>query len=241
MHNPLEQFEINSIFELHAFGMNLSFSNSSLLMAFALLVILAFALVSTRGIQIIPGRMQAAGELFYNTVHSMVRGTAGRSGDRFMPFILSLFAFILVGNLLGMLPYSFTTTSHLAVTFALAAFIFISVTAIGIVRHGTKFLRLFLPSGTPMLMAPLMIFIELFAYLARPLSLSVRLAANMTAGHIILKILASMIIMSSVVIKVLPFALLTVLTGFEFFIAILQAYIFTILTCVYLNDALNLH
>lgn len=241
MHNPLEQFEIHPIIELHLFGYDISFTNSSLFMTFAFLVIFAFVMLSVCNIKLIPGRMQAVAEMFFNMVNDMVIGTSGKKAEKFVPFILSLFAFILTANLLGMIPYSFTVTSHLAVTFGLAIFIFLGVTIIGIVKHGVKFLELFLPSGTPILMAPLMIFIELFAYLARPISLSVRLAANMTAGHIILKILASMIIMSSIFIKVLPFALLTVLTGFEFFIAALQAYIFTILTCVYLNDALNLH
>lgn len=241
MHNPLEQFEIHPIIELSLFGLDISFTNSSFFMVLALFAITIFVICSVRNVKLIPGRMQAAAEMFYNTVNGMVMGTAGKRGEKFIPFILSLFSFILVANLLGMIPYSFTVTSHLAVTFGLAAFIFIAVTCIGIFLHGAKFFELFLPSGTPIFMAPLMIFIELFAYLARPISLSVRLAANMTAGHIILKILASMVIMSSVFIKVLPFALLTVLTGFEFFIAVLQAYIFTILTCVYLNDALNLH
>lgn len=241
MHSPLEQFEIKPILELSILGQDISFTNSSLFMTAALFLITLFTFAGTRKIALIPGRMQAAAEMFYNLVHSMVHSTSGKKGEKFVPFIMSLFAFILTANLLGMVPYSFTVTSHIAVTFALAGFIFISVTVIGFVKHGTKFFSLFLPSGTPILMAPLMIFIELFAYLARPMSLSVRLAANMTAGHIILKILASMVIMSAVVLKVLPFALLTILTGFEFFIAILQAYIFTILTCVYLNDALNLH
>lgn len=241
MHSPLEQFEIHPIIDLNIFGVDVSFTNSSLFMVIAFALICVFVFFSVRNIAVIPGRMQAAAEMFYNMVHDMVIGTSGSAGKKFIPFIMSLFAFILVANLLGMIPYSFTVTSHLAVTFSLAAFIFIGVTLLGIFLHGTKFFQLFLPSGTPILMAPLIIFIELFAYLARPISLSVRLAANMTAGHIILKILASMVIMSSVVLKVLPFALLTVLTGFEFFIAILQAYIFAILTCVYLNDALNLH
>ena len=140
-----------------------------------------------------------------------------------------------------MIPGSFTATSHIAVTFAMAATIFVVITMIGIYKHGVHFMSLFMPSGTPPFLMPLIFIVELFAYLARPISLSLRLAANMTAGHIVLKVIASFVIMCGALLGFMPFGLLIVLTAFEFFIAILQAYIFTILTCVYLNDALNLH
>jgi len=165
-----------------------------------------------------------------------------KDADRFLPLLWTLFFFILVGNLLGMLPYSFTVTSHIIVTFALALFIFVACTVLAIIKHGPfKFLHSFLPEGTPWWMAPLMYFIELFSYLARPVSLSVRLAANMMAGHTMLKVIAGFVAMLGVLGGWLPFALLLVLTGFEIGIAVLQAYIFTVLTCVYLNNALHLH
>ncbi len=241
MHNPLEQFEIKKIIDISIAGIDLSFTNSSLMMCIILIAGITLLFLSARKINATPSRLQSAAELFYNMVSDMVIGTAGTRGKKYIPFVFTLFLFLLLANLLGMIPYSFTVTSHLAVTLGLSTVVFIGVTVIGFIRHGTHFLSFFLPEGTPIIMAPLMIFIELFAYLARPISLSVRLAANMTAGHIILKVLASMIIMSGYLLGVLPFVLLTILSGFEIFIAVLQAYIFTILTCVYLNDALNLH
>lgn len=240
MHNPLDQFKIIDLFHITIGSWDISFTNSALFMLIALLVSIIFMYLGTRRADIIPKRMQSATEMLWNMTSNMVSSTSGDSGVKFVPFIFTLFLFILICNLLGMVPYSFTVTSHIAVTFGLAIFIFISITLIGFIKHGTHFLSLFLPSGTPIIMAPLMIFIELFAYLARPVSLSIRLAANMTAGHIILKILASMVIMSGI-FGILPFTLLTILSGFEIFIAVLQAYIFTILSCVYLSDALNLH
>lgn len=240
MHNPLEQFKIVKIFQINIGHWDISFTNSAMFMLIALLISIIFMYIGTRKADIIPKRMQSATEMLWNMTSNMVSSTSGDSGEKFAPFIFTLFLFLLMCNLLGMIPYSFTVTSHLAVTFGLAIFIFISITLIGFIRHGMHFLSLFLPSGTPIIMAPLMIFIELFAYLARPVSLSIRLAANMTAGHIILKILASMVIMSGF-FGILPFTLLTILSGFEIFIAVLQAYIFTILSCVYLSDALNLH
>lgn len=241
MHSPLEQFKIKKILPLELFGYDISFTNSSLMMLIILAIIGAVALLTTRRPALIPGRLQVLGESIYGLVHDMVSSTCGAKGEKFVPFIMTLFLFILTANLLGMIPGSFTITSHIAVTFGLAAVIFIGITIIGFIVQGFGFLRLFLPEGTPGFMAPLIIFIEFFAFLARPVSLSIRLMANMTAGHIILKILASMIIMSGIMIKFFPLVLLTVITGFEFFIAILQAYIFTILTCVYLNDALHSH
>ena len=170
----------------------------------------------------------------------MILGTAGEDAKKYIPFVFTLFMFILTCNLLGMLPFSFTVTSHIIVTFGMAIVVFVGVTIIGFMRHGFHYLSLFLPSGTPIAMAPLMIFTEFFAYMVRPVSLSVRLAANMTAGHIVMKVIASFVIMAPI-IGVVPFALLTVLTGFELFVAVLQAYIFTILSCVYLTDAVKLH
>lgn len=240
MHNPMEQFEVKRIFPFELLGYDLSFTNASMMMAINLLAIFFILIISARRVNIIPSRMQMVGESIYGLIDDMILGTAGRDAKKYMPFIFSLFMFILTCNLLGMLPFSFTVTSHIIVTFAMAIVVFVGVTIIGFARHGFHYLSLFLPSGTPMVMAPLMIFTELFAYMVRPVSLSVRLAANMTAGHIVMKVIASFVIMAGIA-GVLPFALLFALTGFEIFVAVLQAYIFTILSCVYLTDAIKLH
>jgi F-type H+-transporting ATPase subunit a len=185
--------------------------------------------------------MQSAGEMVYELVSNIIEGSAGSEGKKYLPVIFTVFIFILFCNLVGMIPYSFAVTSHIIVTFAVAFCVFIAITALGFAKHGFHYLSLFLPEGTPIIMAPLMIVIELFSYLSRPVSLSVRLAANMTAGHIVIKLLASFVIMGGLGLGIFPFAFLTILQGFEIFVAVLQAYIFTILSCVYLNDAINLH
>ena len=241
--NPLEQFAIQyyttGIPEIA--GMNLNFSNSSLFMVLVVLAVSMFLLGGVRRKDLVPGRWQSMAEISYEMVSATVRDNVGQSGREYFPFIFTLFMFVLFGNLLGMLPYSFTITSHIAVTFALAMFIFVAVTAIAIIKHRSKFFGFFLPHGTPWWMAPLMVFIELFAYLARPVSLSIRLAANMMAGHTMLKVIAGFVTGLGFLMGWAPIVLLVVLTGFEIFVAVLQAYIFTVLTCVYLNDAIHLH
>lgn len=241
-HSPLAQFEVKSLVRMpELFGFNIDFTNASLFMVFAVFAIWALLALSMRGRALVPGRWQSMVESLYGFVAGTVRDNCGKEGKAYFPFIFTLFMFILFCNLLGMVPYSFTVTSHIIVTFALAIFIFLSVTMIAILKHGLgKFLGFFLPEGTPLWMAPMMYVIELFSYLARPVSLSVRLSANMMAGHTMLKVIAGLVV-SFGLIGVAPFALLIVLTGFEIFVAILQAYIFTVLTCVYLNDALHLH
>ncbi len=240
MHNPLAQFTVKPLIDIKIFGYDISFTNSSLFMCVTLLIICIMCLLQGRKGRVVPGRIQMINELVYDMVVNMVDSTSGKNGLPYVPFILSLYLFILLCNLSGMLPGAFTVTSHITITFALAIFIFCSVTILGFIKHGLHYLKLFLPEGTPIVLMPLMFIIELFAYLARPVSLSLRLAANMTAGHIILKVIASFVIMAGFV-GIFPFALLVVLDGFEIFIALLQAYIFSILTCVYLSDALNLH
>lgn len=240
MSSPLHQFEIQPIIPMEILGHNVAFTNSSLMMVLSLAFIFFMLGLSTYKTNVIPSRMQILGESIYGLINEMVLGTAGSDATKYIPFIFTLFMFILTCNLLGMLPFSFTVTSHIIVTFAMAIVVFVGVTLIGFARHGFHYLSLFLPSGTPIVMAPLMIFTEFFAYMVRPVSLSVRLAANMTAGHIVMKVIASFVIMAPI-IGVVPFALLTVLTGFELFVAVLQAYIFTILSCVYLTDAVKLH
>ncbi|MBI1276089.1 F0F1 ATP synthase subunit A [bacterium] len=241
-HSPLAQFEIKPLYELPLlFGYDISFTNASLFMVLAAASVMLFVALGMRTLELLPGRLQSTVEMSYEFIANMIRDNVGAKGVKYFPFIFTIFMFVLACNLLGMIPYSFTVTSHIAVTFAMAGFIFIMVTLIAFIKHGTHFLAFFLPKGTPWWMAPMMYLIELFAYLARPISLSVRLAANMLAGHTMLKVIAGFVIMLGVIGGWAPLALLVVLSGFEIFIAVLQAYIFTVLTCVYLNDALNLH
>jgi F-type H+-transporting ATPase subunit a len=242
-HSPLAQFEIKPLVPFEIGGVNLSFTNSSLWMILAILAITALLLPAARKQALVPGRLQGTAEMLHEFVTNMISEVAGREGLKYFPFIFTLFMFVLLSNLLGMIPVvSFTTTSHIAVTFSLAVFIFLAVTMIAIFKHGLiKFLHFFVPEGTPFVMIPLLFFIELFSYLARPVSLSIRLAANMMAGHVTMKVIAGLIITFGLIGVGTMFPLLIFLTGFEIAIAIIQAYIFTILTCVYLNDALHLH
>jgi F-type H+-transporting ATPase subunit a len=241
-HSPLEQFEIKSIFgggEQGDVGL-LTFTNSSLTMVLALGLISAFLILGMRRGALVPGRMQSLAEMSYEFIAGLISDTVGAEGRRYFPIIFTLFMFILFGNLLGMLPYSFTFTSHIIVTFALALIVFIGVTVLAIVKHGIHFFSFFVPPGAPIAMWPLLIPIEVISYLSRPISLSVRLFANMLAGHTLLKVIAGFIGLLGV-FGILPFALVVALTGLEILIAFLQAYVFAILTCLYINDALHLH
>lgn len=241
-HSPLEQFKIKYYTDVpEIFGANLNFSNSSMFMVFVVIAVSLFLMLSMKRRELVPGRWQNMAELSYELIAGMIKDNVGNEGKPYFPIIFSLFMFVLFCNLFGMIPYSFTVTSHISITFALAAMVFIGVTVIAIVKHGLKFFGFFLPEGTPWWMAPLMYFIELFAYLARPVSLSIRLAANMMAGHTMLKVIAGFVVTLGITLGWAPLLMLVVLTGFEIFVAVLQAYIFTVLTCVYLNDALHLH
>ncbi|MCP5369110.1 MAG: F0F1 ATP synthase subunit A [Rickettsiaceae bacterium] len=241
MHNPLEQFKIQKLFEIELWGFDISITNSTLFMLLASVAIVIYFIIATRNELIIPSKLQVSAEMLYSFIHDLVIQNSGNKGKDFVPAIFSLFLFILLCNLLGMLPYGFTVTSHIIVTFALAMIIFLGITIVGFYKNGIHFLSLFLPPSVPLWLAPLIIIIELFTYLARPISLSLRLAANMIAGHILLKVIAGFVISLSIYLKFVPMPLIVILIGFEIFIAILQAYIFAILSCVYLNDALNLH
>lgn len=240
-HSPLEQFKIREIIDIELFGYNASITNSSIFMILAGLFIVLFFTISFQGKKLIPSRLQLSGELVYNMISNMLDQSVGLKGRKFIPLIFTIFMFILTCNLLGMIPYGFTVTSHISITFAMAMMIFLLVTILGLYLHGWHFFSLFLPAGTPWWLAPLMVVIELFAYLARPVSLSLRLAANMVAGHVLLKVMAGFVVSMAIYLKFLPIPFLVVFIGFEIFVAILQAYIFTILSCVYLNDAINLH
>ena len=238
--NPLHQFEIHKIVDHSLVGYDLSFTNSAMYMLAAVFVIVSFFYIAARKATIIPGKLQAVAETIIQFVDNTLFESTGPKGKPFFPFIFSVFIFILTLNLFGMMPYAFTVTSHIIVTFAMAALIFIIIIATGFVKHGLHFFSLFLPNGTPIYMAPILVVIEFVSFLSRPISLSIRLAGNMIAGHVLLKVLASFVIMMGIG-GLLPMSFMVVMVGFEIFVAILQAYIFTILTCVYLNDAINLH
>lgn len=240
MHSPLEQFKIKALIPLQIGNFDLSFTNSSLFMFLSLAFIFALLTIGTRKISLIPSRLQSANEMLFELVEDLVIGTSGPDARKYIPFIFSIFMFILSCNLLGLLPGSFAVTTHIAVTFSMAIVVFLGVTLVGIIRHGFHFLSLFVPQGSPIWLMWLIIPIEILSYFIRPFSLSLRLAANITAGHIMMKVIASFVLMLGI-FGILPLTLLTLLTGFEIVVAILQAYIFTILSCIYLSDAIKLH
>ena len=238
---PLHQFEISSIYDIKLANTDISFTNSALSMVFAVLVSSVLFYLGSKKNGETPNRIQVFVEMSYDFIANMVRDNVGNGGKMFFPFIFTLFLFILFGNLLGMVPYNFTYTSHIIVTFGMAGFVFISVTLIGLLKHGLKFFSFFMPSGVPIALLPIIIPIEVISYFVRPISLSLRLFANMMAGHTMLKVFASFIVLLGFIGGWAPLILVVVLTGFEIMIAVLQAYVFTILCCLYLNDALNLH
>lgn len=241
-HGPMHQFEITRLSDkLEVFGFDASFTNSSLFMVIAAGLIVAFLSFAMRSRALVPGRMQSIAEMSYEFIANMIRENVGQDGMKYFPFVFSLFVFILVLNLLGMIPGTFTVTSHIVVTFALAALVFLVVTAIGFARHGAGYLKLFVPEGVPIWLMPLIVPIELISYLIRPVSLSVRLFANMMAGHTMLKVFAGFAVLLPSVAKAAPVIFTVAFTGLEFVVAFLQAFIFTVLTCIYLNDAVNMH
>ena len=240
--NPMHQFIVYRIGpEISLGNVDISFTNASLFMIISALAIISVFFAGTRRKAVIPTKIQLLTELSYTLVSKMISDTAGSKAKPYFPFIFSLFMFVLFCNMLGMLPYSFTVTSHIIVTFALAAIIFIGVTIIGFVNHGVGYLKLFIPSGVPVVLLPLIVIIEIISYLARPVSLSVRLFANMMAGHTMLKVFGGFVISLGIIGGWLPLSFTVALIGLEVLIAFLQAYVFAILTCIYLNDALNLN
>ena len=243
MASPLEQFEIVDLSKpLFMIGKTpIAFTNSAAFMLVAVGVASLFLIAAGSQKKLVPGRLQGMAEMLYDMVAGMIRDNVGDAGKKYFPFMFTLFIFILFGNLLGMIPYSFTYTSHIAVTFGLAFSIFVVITLIGIFKHGFHFLSLFFPHGAPLWTAPILIPIELVSYFSRPVSLSVRLFANMTVGHVLLKVLAGFVIALGFIGGWVPLIGLVGITALEFLVAGLQAYIFTILCCIYLNDALHLH
>lgn len=239
--SPLEQFVIRPLVPLHIGGVDISFSQSALWMGISVLLITLLMVLSVRGKALIPGRWQNIPEMLYEFIFGMVSTNLGDEARKYFPFVFSVYMIVLMGNLLGMVPYSFTYTSHIIVTGALALTVFALATGVGIVRHGLHFFSLFLPKGLPWALMPLIVVIEVISYLSRPISLSVRLFANMVAGHTMLKVFAGFSVMLGVVLGVLPMVVNVALYGLEIMIAFIQAYVFAILTCIYLKDAIELH
>lgn len=248
-HSPLDQFKVEPLEIVPGLpriaGYDIAFTNSALFMVLTVALSALFFHLGVRRGAMIPGRMQSLVEIYYEFIGNMVRENIGPKGRAFFPFVFTLFTFILFANVLGMIPGGFTLTSHIAVTFTMAIIIFIGCTIVGFVKHGSHFLHLFLPAGAPKAMLIMLVPIELMSYLVRPVTLSLRLAGNMTAGHILLKVVAgfipNLIGAGLAAVSILPFILMLAFVGFEFFVAGLQAYIFALLTCIYLNDAINMH
>jgi F-type H+-transporting ATPase subunit a len=244
MIDPIEQFDIDKIFTIgHIGNQEIAFTNSSAYMLLAVAVVALLMLGAGR--QLVPGRFQSMAELSYEFVANTIRTTAGSEGMKFFPLVFSLFMFICVSNMIGVIPYNFTIASHIVVTAALAMLVFLTVLIYGFYKNGLKFFKIFVPSGIPIFILPLVVFIEVFSFFLRPISHSVRLFANMLAGHIALKVFASFIpLLAGLGIAgyagaVLPLGMVIALTALELLVAFLQAYVFTILTCIYLNDALH--
>ena len=240
--NPMQHFTVKRIGpEINIAGVDLSFTNASLVMVISASVIILFLFLGSKEKKIIPNKLQLIAEMSYTFVAKMISDTAGSKARPYFPFIFSLFMFVLFCNMVGMLPYSFTVTSHIIVTLIMALFIFIAVTIIGFIKHGFKYLSIFVPNGVPAVLLPLITIIEIISYLSRPVSLSVRLFANMMAGHTMLKVFGGFVVSLGILGGWLPLSFSVALTGLEILVAFLQAYVFAILTCIYLNDALNLH
>ena len=237
----MEQFQIEPLVSLHIGNTDISYTNSALFMTLAVVLTAVLFWAATRHRTMVPGRLQATAEMLYEFVAGMVKDNTGQEGMKYFPFVFTLFIFILFGNILGLMPYGFTFTSHIIVTAAMAVFIFLAVTAIGFWRHGLHFFSLFVPPGAPLGIAIILAPLELFSYLIRPLSMSLRLFANMLAGHVLLKVLAGFIISLGVIFGFIPFMAVFAVTLLEIMVAVIQAYVFALLTCLYLNDAIHLH
>jgi F-type H+-transporting ATPase subunit a len=245
--DPIHQFQIVNLFPIVKIGnTEIAFTNSAAFMLTAVAGLTVFLVTATAGRSLVPSRLQSAAELSYEFVASTVRSTAGAEGMRFFPFVFSLFMFILTVNVIGLIPYTFTVTSHIIVTAALAITVFLTVLGYGLWRHGFHFFNLFVPKGVPIYILPLIVAIEILSFLSRPISHSVRLFANMLAGHITLQVFASFIILLGTGLGIagwvggaLPLLMIIILYALETLVAFLQAYVFAILTCIYLNDAIH--
>ncbi len=240
MHSPLEQFVIKPLIPVHIAGIDVSFTQSSLWM-FIGISLTIFIMSFLRGKEMVPSRWQNIPEMFYEFIFGMVQNQIGEKAGKYVPFIFTVFMTVFMGNVLGLFPYAFTYTSHIIVTATLAASVLTIITIIGLYLHGFHFFSLFLPHGVPLFVAPLLVIIELTSYLARIISLSVRLFANMIAGHTMLKVFAGFSTMFGIGIGILPMFINVAFYGLETLVALIQSYIFTILTCIYLKDAVELH
>lgn len=243
--DPIHQFEVTKWLDLRLGNIDISFTNASGFMLLGVVLVIAFFSIATRKGELVPSRLQSVAEMGYGFIADMVRSAAGEEGLKFFPFVFTLFFFILFANLIGMVPYAFTTTSHIIVTGALALFVILMVIVVGLMKNGLGFFKLFAPSGAPLPIYIILTPIEIISFLARPLTLGLRLFANMLAGHIMLKLFAGFTVMLIgagaiyVPVALLAFAMGVALNALEFLVAGLQAYVFAILTCVYLNDALH--
>ncbi len=246
VNDPIHQFRIHNIFgPWNIFGFEIGFTNSNLFMGIIVAVITGFLLLTARKGSLVPGRLQSVGEMWYGLIHNMVDNVLGEEGMAFFPLVFSLFSFVLVANMLGMFPYFFTVTSHVIVTASLAVFVVALVIVVGIAKHGLGWFRLFVPHGVPMAILPFISLIEIISFLSRPISLGLRLFGNMLAGHIVLKVFAGFVVslvalgLGGIIGSLAPLLMAVALTALEFLVAALQAFVFAILTCVYLNDALH--
>jgi len=246
VNDPIHQFRIHNILgPWNIFGLEIGFTNSNLFMAIIVAVIVGFLLLAARKGTLVPGRLQSVGEMWYGLIHNMVDNVLGEEGMVFFPLVFSLFSFVLVANLLGMFPYFFTVTSQVIVTAALAMFVVGLVIVVGIARHGLGWFKLFTPHGIHWGMLVIITPIEFISFLSRPISLGLRLFGNMLAGHIVLKVFAGFVVslvalgLGGIIGSLAPLLMAVALTALEFLVAFLQAFVFAILTCVYLNDALH--
>ena len=237
-HSPLDQFTIQRIFEMKIGNIDVSLTNSSLMMIAVLLILNVFLIYATKKKSVVPGRLQSIAEMSYEMIYNTTQSNLGNDGKRLFPLVYTLFMFILLCNMLGLIPYSFTVTSHIIITFALAFGVFLLATILGFVLHGRKYLRLFLPKGVPIFLIPILVPIEIVSYISRPISLAVRLAANMMAGHTIIKVFASFVVVLGIW-GIAPLLFIVVLYVLETLIAFLQAYVFAVLTCLYISDSFH--
>jgi len=244
--DPIHQFQITKYFTIAHFGnVAIDFTNSALFMLIALAIILVLTIGATASRALVPGRMQAVAEISYEFVATTLRSSAGSEGMKFFPLVFSIFMFVLVVNVMGLIPYSFTVTSHIIITVSLALLVFLTVVVYGFYKNGLRFFKLFVPDGIPVYILPLVTFIEVLSFLSRPVSHSVRLFANMLAGHITLKVFGGFVTMLGAagvlgwLGAIIPLSMAVALTALELLVAFLQAYVFAILTCIYLNDAIH--
>jgi F-type H+-transporting ATPase subunit a len=246
--DPIHQFQIHDLAgPFNVAGYEISFTNSALFMGVTVATITAIFWLASRKAALVPGRLQSVGEMWYGMIRNMVENVLGEEGAPFFPLVFSLFSFVLVANMLGMFPYFFTVTSHVVVTASLAVFVIALVVVVGIYKHGLGWFKLFVPHGVPLAILPFISLIEIISFLSRPISLGLRLFGNMLAGHIVLKVFAGFVVslgalgIGGILGAIAPLGMAVALTALEFLVAFLQAFVFAILTCVYLNDALHTH